>query len=85
MGKEIRNKICIPSEIEKTNNSAAIHMAEKPISQIMLCNQKNCTGKPRYHNGFGVFSCPDFQVQTKRCFSLLRGLELPPPTISGGF
>lgn len=34
MGKEIRNKICIPSEIEKTNNSAAIHMVEKPIPQI---------------------------------------------------
>ena len=52
----------------------------------MLCNQKRyCTGKPRYHNGFGVFSCPNFQVQTKRYFSLLRGLELPTPTISGGF
>ena len=26
----------------------------------MLCNQKRyCTGKPRYHNGFGFFSCPD--------------------------
>lgn len=36
-------------------------------------------------NGFGVFSCPNFQVQTKRYFSLLRGLELPTPTISGGF
>ena len=32
-------------------------------------------------NGFGVFSCPDFQVQTKRYFSLLRGLELPTPSI----
>ena len=36
-------------------------------------------------NGFGIFSCPNFQVQTKRYFSLLRGLELPTPTISGGF
>ena len=55
-------------------------------TRTMLCNQKRyCTGKPRYHNGFGVFSCPNFQVQTKRYFSLLRGLELPTPTISGGF
>lgn len=60
------------------------------ISQLvlhsMLCNQKRyCTGKPRNHNGFWAFSYPDFQVQTKRYFSLLRGLELPTPTISGGF
>ena len=56
------------------------------VLRAMLCNQKRyCTGKPRYHNGFGVFSCPNFQVQTKRYFSLLRGLELPTPTISGGF
>ena len=57
-----------------------------PPSATMLCNQKRyCTGKPRYHNGFGVFSCPNFQVQTKRYYSLLRGLELPTPTISGDF
>ena len=57
-----------------------------PPPATMLCNQKRyCTGKPRYHNGFGVFSCPNFQVQTKRYFSLLRGLELPTPTFSGGF
>ena len=56
------------------------------VLRAMLCNQKRyCTGKPRYHNGFGVFSCPNFQVQTKRYYSLLRGLELPTPTISGGF
>ena len=40
---------------------------------------------PRYHNGFGVFSCPNCGVQTKRYFSLPGGLELPTPTISGGF
>ena len=34
MSKEIWNKIRIPTEIEKTNNSAAIHMVEKPIPQI---------------------------------------------------
>ena len=57
-----------------------------PPSATMLCNQKRyCTGKPRNHNGFWAFSYPDFQVQTKRYFSLLRGLELPTPTISGGF
>ena len=57
-----------------------------PVSATMLCNQKRyCTGKPRNHNGFWAFSYPDFQVQTKRYFSLLRGLELPTPTISGGF
>ena len=38
-------------------------------TRTMLCNQKRyCTGKPRYHNGFGVFSCPNFQVQTKKIF-----------------
>lgn len=58
----------------------------KLVTHHMLCNQKRyCTGKPRNHNGFWAFSYPDFQVQTKRYFSLLRGLELPTPTISGGF
>ena len=57
-----------------------------PSPATMLCNQKRyCTGKPRNHNGFWAFSYPDFQVQTKRYFSLLRGLELPTPTISGDF
>ncbi len=55
-------------------------------TQDMLCNQKRyCTGKPRNRNGFWAFSYPSFQVQTKRYFSLLRGLELPTPTFSGGF
>ena len=57
-----------------------------PPSATMVCNQKRyCTGKPRSHNGFWVFSCPDFQVQTKRYFSCLRGLELPTPAFFGGF
>ena len=61
-------------------------VGSSPASATMLCNQKRyCTGKPRNHNGFWAFSYPDFQVQTKRYFSLLRGLELPTPTISGGF
>ena len=61
-------------------------VGSNPSSATMLCNQKRyCTGKPRNHNGFWAFSYPDFQVQTKRYFSLLRGLELPTPTISGGF
>ena len=52
----------------------------------MLCNQKRyCTGKPRNHNGFWAFSYPDFQVQTKRYFSLLRGLELPTPRFLAAF
>lgn len=65
--------------------------SEKPVISFsvlraMLCNQKRyCTGKPRNHNGFWAFSYSDFQVQTKRYFSLLRGLELPTPTISGDF
>jgi hypothetical protein len=61
-------------------------VGSSPASATMLCNQKRyCTGKPRSHNGFWVFSCPDFQVQTKRYFSLLRGLELPTPALFGGF
>ena len=57
-----------------------------PPSATMLCNQKRyCTGKPRSRNGFWVFSYPEFQVQTKRYFLLLRGFELPTPSISGGF
>ena len=41
--------------------------------------------KPRNHNGFWAFSYPDFQVQTKRYFSLLRGLELPTPRFLAAF
>ena len=65
--------------------------SEKPVISFsvlraMLCNQKRyCTGKPRNHNGFWAFSYSDFQVQTKRYFSCLRGLELPTPALFGGF
>ena len=32
----------------------------------MLCNRKRyCTGKPRYHNGFGVFCAPIFKCKQK--------------------
>ena len=56
------------------------------VLRAMLCNPKRyCTGKPRSRNGFWVFSYPEFQVQTKRYFSLLRGLELPSPVFRGGF
>ena len=41
--------------------------------------------KTRNHNGFWAFSYPDFQVQTKRYFSLLRGLELPTPLFQAAF
>ena len=61
-------------------------VGSSPASATMLCNQKRyCTGKPRSRNGFWVFSYPEFQVQTKRYFSLLRGLELPTPAFRGGF
>ena len=61
-------------------------VGSSPASATMLCNQKRyCTGKPRSRNGFWVFSYPEFQVQTKRYFSLLRGLELPTPVFRGGF
>ena len=56
-----------------------------PIPATMLCNQKRYgTGKPRSHNGFWVFSYPDFQVQAKRYFSLPGGLELPTNSSEGG-
>ena len=72
------------SVARRAHNPKAV--GSNPAPATMLCNQKRyCTGKPRNHNGFWAFSYPDFQVQTKRYFSLLRGLELPTPTISGGF
>jgi len=71
---------------EKTPSITQKNKISFLVQRAMLCNQKRyCTGKPRNHNGFWAFSYPDFQVQTKRYFSLLRGLELPTPTISGGF
>ena len=69
-----------------TYDSDSYCLGSNPSSAAMVCNQKRyCTGKPRSHNGFWVFSCPDFQVQTKRYFSCLRGLELPTPALFGGF
>ncbi len=56
------------------------------VQRAMLCNQKRyCTGKPRYHNGFGVFSCPDFHVQTKRYFLCPEDLNYRLPLFQAVF